>query len=407
MTNLELEQKIIEMDEAIASMEDSLIFQSSISNDEEEIEFNVADSNEEFFVTQAINNKPEKRPNNKSKGNTPPKVKNSKNEQNTAREQQCKTESKPKETAKPKEATPATEIPPQKDEPKTIYREGTESPFIKITPFVTEQEPVVSEEVSNNNVLIEEESAEQQDFLSTEEFLEEKTTVFGEVETSQFEDEPINKESKTEYKTAPETDSFKRNNFEGWQELSEWIKKGASVAAVIVVFILCTSTYNHYIKTGANMDEQAKMYVKETAQKAETNIEQYKENKTNYENQPNTVIASSDTNVVKLERLMNAEEANTKSEDVATTRFNSLSELTSYINENTLLLNEILENSEKQYQSGTISATEYGDLLSKAKDKLAELSTLLTTNRNIYTQEERTDDYDILYDNINIINTTY
>lgn len=398
MSNLEMELKIKEMDE------EELEFKIPVFDDEADMEFDVADD-EDFFIAAAPK-KASKSLKSDSAGKSTKKPKKSKkkaSEEHT----EAKKEAQKSETKTEKEVF---EEKTEKKE-KNLKREDTESPVIKIIPFETEEEKRMHSEVGN--------SREEFSYIPTEEFIEEASEqpeeTFNEESRSVYEGE-IEREKNKEEEPPLSHAGFKEpymGDLKQFKKMFGMLKQLGSLAAMFILFVFCFKTYGYYIDKKAapittkdvyevaeNISEKTSDYLKEYEEDAKTKKEEYQKNAK--ETLPVEPIKR-ESNEVKIERLL-AKEPVTEEPKA---RFGSLSELTKYINENTLLLNDILNNAEKKFNEGNMNSEEYKRILNEAKEKLTELSTLLTSNYNVYTEEAQTNDYDILYENINTVNEIY
>jgi len=408
MTNLEMEQKIQAMDE-------ELTFQMPIDY-EEELEFSVIEADESFFITEQEKKEPVKRSNPKKVGNTSKRAEKFKNEHSDAStEANFERVVEQQNEAKEKKIE-STEVSQEKDTKKTPYMQGSESPTIKIIPFVTTEntteESFSKEENNTEPETVTETPSPTEEFFEEEPITQDESDpLTGEVDKESSQNVQHENNESSRFKASENTNVFRMNipelPFEKFAEIS---KQVLSAVAVLAIFFLCTSTYSYYIDKHPSVDTQAKTLVEETTKKAESTIKYYEEQaeqqKEEIKDTANTDTTSiKASNKVKLEKLMKKEHEEPAETNI--TRFQSLSDLTNYINDNTILLKDILENSEKKRDAGIITDAEYANIISQAKDKLAELSTLLTTNRAVYNQEECIEDYDILYNNINVVNEMY
>ncbi len=111
----------------------------------------------------------------------------------------------------------------------------------------------------------------------------------------------------------------------------------------------------------------------------------------------NTSITKSNEEI--LNELLEDSEIKPTTETQNSPRFQTIDDLTAYIDTNTKLAYTNLVEMSKQ----TVYNSEYNTLLSNYEKTLTELQTLLTANYQGYIEEEKTEDYDMLQKNLTTV----
>lgn len=410
MTNLEREMKLKMLDE------EELEFQSPI--EEDDFDFEILD--DETFIIETIAETTQKSPKKESRAQSSTKNKKTVNQAAGDASATRQTKDKPKKETKKSNTIGKT---PEKEPEQTTYQQGTEPPVIKIIPVA---EPTEAPKTDSFEQTAKTMQSTTEEFEYEEAAPNTEETLEGEVEekaqTIEFTDEA--RQSHREFaETSSNASPVKEPDFGRWN----WIntaKQIGSLAAVLAVFIICFQSYGYYIEKNASpitnkevvtAAENAKeTVVKKTSETLEPYQEQAEEKKTETQTAATSTVTktSQESNLVKIDKIIakkheqNEQSAGASAEETQT-RFATLKDLTKYINDNTLLLYDILENTEEKYVAGTITIEEYSRIYTEAKEKLQELSTLLTTNENVYIAEQQSSDYNVLIENINTLNDTY
>lgn len=405
MSNLEREMKLKMLDD------EELEFQSPIMDDEED--FDVIPE-EDFIIEKPIEKEASKSPKKENKAQSPAKDKKmagkGSDEVSAAKNNDKNTERKHKKKQIVEEA---------KEE--TPYMEGSEPPIIQIIPAEEPKEDSFEQIVREMQSTTEEfdyiEDAPQEPI---EETLKGEVEGEGRADTIEFTDE--------DRKTQRSFADVKPSNIKSFPtfprfNISDTAKQIGSLVAVFALFVICFKSYGYYIdkKMTPINDKKVTMVaesIKENAsEKTSEMLEPYKiqaeeeREKTSEPTETMTIAkTTNESNIIKLDKIIamkHEQSAEQPTENETTSRFATLKDLTKYINDNTMMLYDILDNTEQQYAEGTITLEEYSRIYGEAKDKLAELSTLLTSNESVYQSEKQESDYDILIDNINTINDTF
>lgn len=413
MTNLEREMKLKMLDE------EELEFQTPIEDDD--FDFEVLD--DEAFIIETVPETAQKPKKKESKAQPSTKDKKTAKKATEDASATHQTKGKPKKEIK---KSNTTEMTPENKPKQTAFQEGTEPPIIKIIP-VAEQTEEPKTDSFEQAVKAMQSTTEEFEYEEAAPAADESTeeTLEGEVEekaqTIEFTDEA--RQTHREFaETSSNVFSIKDSAFGRW----DWVntaKQISSLVAVLAVFIICFQSYGYYIEKNTkpiNSKEvitaaaDAKETVAEKTSETLTPLQEQAEEKRDEQATATTTATkvSQESNLVKIDRIIaKKHEQNEPSTETPTeetqARFATLKDLTKYINDNTLLLYDILENTEEKYAAGTITTEEYSRVYSEAKEKLAELATLLTTNENVYIEEQQSNDYNVLIENINTLNDIY
>lgn len=403
MTNLEKEMKLKMLDE------EELEFQNPIEDDG--IDFDIVDDSVFIIETDPSEAPKSVSTTGKSSKDKKPKKEASESVTGTSTEQIKDKEKTKKAKTNAKQKKQVTAV------------EGTDAPVFRVVPVVeepeeTEPENTTREDVSDTVQSTTEEFEEPKPTTETEETLEGE--VEGAAQTIEFHTE--DRQDRQEFTEAPDSSSQAyQKTFSG--NYLELLKQIGSLVAILTVFFICFKSYGVYIEKNTNkLDHKEATTIASNVK--ETAIEKTSESLSRYEDQSKekreeiqnkaaeiSTASSQESNLVKLDRIIEKKTGEPTEEvtpeEATEARFANLTDLTKYINQNTLLLYDILDNTEKRYAAGEISIEEYSEIYSKAKEKLTELTTLLTTNENVYEAEQQINDYDVLIENINTINDTY